>query len=97
MSKVYIGQTSLRLKLTTGVDITGATSLLIKFKRPTLTTGSWTAHAYDETNGIIYYDFSATTELNVAGKWVVWAYATFSDGRSAAGEPYKFRVYEEGT
>lgn len=96
MSKIYVGQSSLRLKLTTGVDITGATTLQIKYKKPNGATGEWTALEYDETNGVIYYDFAAN-ELDVSGRWIVWAYVIFSDGRDAPGEPYKFRVYEEGT
>jgi hypothetical protein len=97
MGKVYVNQTSLRLKLTTSVDITDTPTLQIKYIKPDgVTTGTWTATAWDETNGIIYHDFS-TDELDTAGRWIVWAYVVFDDGRAAPGEPYKFRVYEEGT
>jgi len=96
MGKIYLNQSSLRLKLVTGVDITGASVTQIKYKKPDgETTGTFTATVEDAGAGSIYYDF-ADDELDQAGNWLFWAFITFSDGRSAPGEPVRVTVYEEG-
>ena len=92
---IFRNQTSLRVKLTTNVDITGATALKIKYRKPSGDTGEWTATSEDNSTGIIYYDIQAG-DINESGNWVMWAYVTFSDSRSAPGEIVKVKVYEEG-
>ena len=96
MSTIFVNQSKLRLQLTTGVDITDATSLLIKYKKPDGTAGSWTATSSDDDTGVIYYDFT-DGELSASGVWTFWAYITFSDGRVAPGEKLTIRVKTEGT
>ena len=50
MGKIYLNQDSLRIQLTTEVDITGATVTQIKYKKPvsgdTDEVGSWTFWYY---------------------------------------------------
>lgn len=95
MGKIYLNQSSLRIQLTTNVDITGATSTLIKYKKPSGSTGSWIASIEAAGDGIIYYDLTGT-ELDETGTWTLWAHVTFSDTRVAPGEPVKMIVYTEG-
>jgi hypothetical protein len=95
MSKLYEDQTSLRIRLTTSVDITGATCK-VKYKKPGGTTGSWTGTIESTSLGIFYYDLTALTPLDEAGDWTFWAYVTFSDLRVAAGKPFIVTVYAEG-
>ena len=95
MGKVYLNQSSLRIQLTTNVDITGATETLIKYKKPSGTTGQWTAQVEAAGDGIIYYDLTGT-ELDEIDTWTLWAYVTFSDDRVAPGEPVKMIVHTEG-
>jgi hypothetical protein len=98
MGKVYVNQDSLRIRLTTSVDITGATSLQIRYKKPSGSTSQVTATSEDDADGIIYYDLpQGSTLLDEAGDWLFWAYVTFSDNRSAPGEPARVHVYEAGT
>jgi hypothetical protein len=92
---IFRNQTSLRIKLTTNVDITGSTVRQIKYRKPSGQTGNWTALSEDDALGIIYYDVQ-TGDINESGNWVIWAYVTFSDSRSAPGEIIKVKVYEEG-
>jgi hypothetical protein len=92
---IFKNQSSLKITLTTNVNITGALSRLIKYIKPDGSTGSWTATAGTLLTGEIYYDFIGT-ELNVIGTWIVWAYVTFADGRSAPGTPAEFEVRTEG-
>ncbi len=95
--KIYLNQTALRIKLDTGADISGASALLIKYTKPDGTTsGSWVAIQFAAGSTIIYYDLS-TAVIDVIGEWVVWAHVTFADGRVAAGDPFVFEVYMEGT
>jgi len=97
MGKIYLNQSSLRIQLTTNVDITGATAQVIKYKKPDTdeTEGEWTALIEADGDGIIYYDLTGT-ELDVAGTWTLWAFVTFSDARTAPGEPVKVTVHTEG-
>ena len=43
MGKIYQGQTDLTIALSTEKDLSGATSLKIKFKKPDGISGEWTA------------------------------------------------------
>jgi len=95
MGKIYLNQSSLRIQLTTNVDITGATEQVIKYIKPDATTGEWVATIEADGDGIIYYDLTGT-ELDVAGTWTLWAFVTFSDARTAPGEPVKVTVHTEG-
>lgn len=96
MGKIYQNQSSLRITATTGVDISGATALAIKYRKPSGTEGSWTATESDATEGIIYYDLVDENDLDEVGAWAIWGHVTFSDGRSAPGEPFTLTVKEEG-
>ncbi len=96
MGKIYKNQTALYIQVTTGVDITGATSTLIQYRKPSGAEDSWSAEIVDAENGIIKYaDFSANT-LNESGWWTFWADITFSTGLRGIGESFKIYVYEEG-
>jgi len=86
MSNIFVGQSALRIQLTTGQVITGALSLKIQYKNPAGTTGEWTATSGGDLTGIIYKDLAVATDLSVAGTWKFWAYVKFSDGREAYGD-----------
>lgn len=96
MSKIYETNDKLRLTVTTNINITDALVTLIKYKKPDGTTGAYTALVSDAVNGVIYYDLPTDGELDMEGTWHFWAFVTFSDGRSAAGEVHKHVIYEEG-
>ena len=95
MSKIYLEQSALRIKLTAGVDITGALEKEIRYRKPNGTEGAWTAEESVAATGVIYYDLTGT-ELDAAGIWKFWAYIKFSDSRSAVGEAVQQQVYIEG-
>ncbi len=94
MGKIYVNQSSLKIILNTGVDLTTATTLQMGYKKPDDTVGYWTAQIQG-TEGI-YYNF-VNDELNLVGTWAFWAYITFSDLRKAPSEPVNIKVYEQGT
>jgi len=96
LSKVYKYQSALRIELTAGVDITGATIKRIKYKKPSGVEGYWDASVSDASTGVIYYDVALQTEIDESGEWIFWAYITFADGRSAPGEVVKHNFFVEG-
>ena len=93
---IFKDQTSLRIRLTTSVDITSASVLRVKYRKPSGTLSYFTATEEIALTGVIYYDF-ATDDLDESGVWTFWAFVTFSDGRSADGEAINVQVYEPGT
>jgi len=96
MGKIYRGQTKLRIQVTASQNITGATELLVKYKKPNGVFGSWPGTASNDTNGVIYKDVTLATTLDQSGRWETWSGVTFSDGGYAPGEAVEMMVYEEG-
>ena len=97
MEKYYQYQSWLRIIRTAYVDISGGGDLKIKYEKPSGATGEWTAIV---TNALIaegYYDVVDATILDELGIWKIWAYATNSAGKSAAGKVTLFEVIAEGT
>jgi len=92
----FVGQTEGRVQATASVDITGATSRLIKYIKPNGVTGQWAAVASALTTGVVYYDIAQATTLDIAGDWKCWAWVTFSSGNSAPGKSFIMEVKEEG-
>ena len=93
MGKIYKNQTSLRIKLTTGVDITDAKTLQIKYIKPEGDTGTLTATENTAATGIIHYDIKTTdTWFDESGDWEFYAYVVFSDDRFARGESVLVKV-----
>lgn len=92
MSKVYINQTNLTISLDTGETLTNVTTALIKYKKPDGTSGQWTATASGQS---VSYAVSAGN-LNVSGRWTIWAHITFANGKTSIGEPSVLTVYQEG-
>lgn len=86
MSNIYVGQYSLRIKLTCGQEITSAASLGIGYKKPDGTIGRWSGTSSDDATGEIYYDLESSSNLDQAGLWHFWAYVEFSDNREANGD-----------
>lgn len=95
--KIYKNQTALRIRLKTGIDLTDATTVYIKYIKPeTQTAGQWTAVIDgDASAGIIYFDITLTTQIDEEGVWKWWSYVVFNDGREAPGEMVEERVYPE--
>jgi hypothetical protein len=100
MSKIFKNQTYLRIKLTTGVDITGALDLRIYYRKPvSKEIGYVTAASLDNAEGILFYDIlpgdsGGSDFLDEVGKWKFWAYVEFSDSRVARGETVLQEIYE---
>ena len=93
MGKIYKNQTALRIELDTNIDLSDASSALIKYKKPSGTTGSFTATITGEK---VYYDIVSSSDLDEDGTWTFWSYVTFTSGTVAPGEAVSVKVYNEG-
>lgn len=96
MIVVYQHQSALRFRVAMDADISDATSVAIRFRKPSGAQGEWAANIEDPINGVIYYDVISPETLDEIGVWRIWPYITFSDGRSAPGTPLRVAVLPEG-
>jgi len=95
MAIYIVGQSNLRIILETDVNLSTNDTLLIKYKNPEGTTGSWSATISTDTSKI-YYDVVSTTDINIAGKWYFWAHATFADATVGKGAAASQTFIKEG-
>ena len=95
MGKIYVGQTAIKFEVDVATDVTGATCL-IKYKKPSGEEASWPAVITDAANGVFVGEPASADDLAQAGRYVIWGYVTFADGKSAAGEPEEYMIYPEG-
>jgi len=95
MAKIFKGQTALRITLKTFTDLEGATSAAIKYRKPDGSTGELAAAVGDTAKGVIFHEV-IEGELDASGWWAFWAFVTFADGRTAAGETAKVYIWDEG-
>jgi hypothetical protein len=91
MKKIYNTQ-FFRLFISTGIDLSQASSLKIIYKSPDKTSGEWPATIDPTDNTRMFYDSSALVK---SGKWVIYAKATFSQG-TISGDVANIIVVEEG-
>jgi hypothetical protein len=95
MSKIFDGQTSLRIKVKTFTALTEAVSSIIKFKKPDGSSGYFNASITNDLDGVILHE-CIEGDIDQSGWWSFWAFVEFEDGRTAAGEVEKVFVWEEG-
>ena len=95
MGRIIKGQTALRITLKTFSDLNDAVSAMIKYRKPNGKTGEFAAAFGDREKGVIFRE-CIEGDIDVSGWWAFWAFVTFSDGRTAAGQAAKVFVWEEG-
>jgi len=95
MKRIFKGQSALRIVLKTFIDLEGIENAVIRYCKPNRKTGELNAGISDAAKGLIFHE-CLEGELDVSGWWVFWAFVTFSDGRTAAGEAAKVYVWDEG-
>jgi hypothetical protein len=94
-SKIYKGQSALRITLNTFTDLEGIISAVIKYRKPDGSTGEFNVGVGDTAQGVIFHE-CIEGEIDMAGWWSFWAFITFGDERTAAGETAKVFVWSEG-
>jgi len=95
MSKIFKGQTALRITLKTFTDLEDAFSAVIKYRKPNGIKGEFQAAIGNVEKGVIFHE-CIEGEIDVSGWWTIWAFVTFADGRTAAGEAAKVYIWHEG-
>jgi hypothetical protein len=95
MGRIFKGQSALRITIKTFTDLEGITSAVIKYRKPDGSAGELSAGVGDTAKGVIFHE-CIEGEIDMAGWWVFWAFITFGDGRTAAGETVKVYVWKEG-
>jgi hypothetical protein len=95
MGKIFKGQSALRITLKTFCDLEGIENAVIKYRKPNNKTGEFAAAVGDIAKGVIFHEV-IEGELDFSGWWVFWAFITFADGRTAAGEAAKVYIWQEG-
>ncbi|AEF84090.1 hypothetical protein TREPR_2050 [Treponema primitia ZAS-2] len=96
MNRIYRGQSALRITVKTFTDLEGCLSAAIKYRKPDGSTGSFTAGVGDVARGVIFHE-CLEEEIDKVGWWSLWAFITFADGRTAAGETVRVFVWQEGS
>jgi hypothetical protein len=81
--------------LKTFTDLEGCISAVIKYRKPDGKTGEFSAAVGDLARGVIFHE-CIEGEIDASGWWAFWAFVTFVDERTAAGEAAKVYVYHEG-
>ena len=95
MGKIFVKQSALRITLKTFCDLEGCISAAIRFCKPNGSPGEFAAAVSDMAKGVISHE-CIEGEIDVSGWWAFWAFVTFADGRTAAGEAAKVYVWKEG-
>ena len=93
--KIFKGQSALRITLRTFTDLDSVESVCIRFCKPDGSVGEFPAGISDAVNGLVFYE-CVEGDIDASGWWAFWAFVTFADGRSAAGEAARVFVWEEG-
>jgi hypothetical protein len=100
MGRIFKGQSALRITLKTFIDLEGVTSAAIRYRKPNGKTGEFAAAIASEADtgamkGVIFHE-CIEGDIDISGWWSFWAFITFADGRTAAGQTAKVFVWQEG-
>ena len=95
MGRIFKGQSALRITLKTFVDLEGIESAVIRYRKPNGKSGEFGAAVGDTVKGVIFHE-CIEGDIDLSGWWAFWAFITFHDGRTAAGQTAKVYVWNEG-
>ena len=96
MGRIFVNQSALRITLKTFCDLEDVISSAIKYRKPNGKEGELAAFVADTAKGVISHE-CVEGELDLSGWWSFWAFITFSDGRTAAGETAKVYIWKQGS
>jgi hypothetical protein len=91
LGKVYKNSVGVDIIVSTGIDLTNATSTVFRVRKPSETEVTWNATVVDATNGILRYT-TTTNDLNEAGVYYLQPLVTFTN-RILYGKTATFEVY----
>lgn len=93
-NNLHVGEIGVTLKLDTGLDLTGATTLQILAQNPSKQKKTWTASdSGTPTDGIVQYD-TVSGDLDIAGNWRFQA-KVVTGGKTYLGDVAELQIYKE--
>jgi len=95
MGRVFKGQSALRITLKTFTNLGGIEKAEIKYRKPNKREGILSAGISDAEQGVIFHE-CIEGDIDMSGWWAFWAFITFADGRTAAGQAAKVYIWQEG-
>ena len=95
MGRIFKGQSALRITIRTYIDLEGIENAVVKYRKPNGKYGEFSAAVGDAAKGVILHE-CIEGDLDLSGWWSFWAFITFADGRTAAGEAAKVYIWSEG-
>ena len=95
MGRIFKGQSALRITVKTFCDLEGIENAVIKYRKPNGKKGEFVAAVGDTEKGVIFHE-CIEGDIDASGWWAFWAFITFADGRTAAGETAKVFIWNEG-
>ena len=93
--RVFKDQSALRITLKTFIDLEGIKNAVIRYRKPNGKYGEFSAAVGDTANGVIFHE-CIERDMDISGWWSFWAFVTFADGRTAAGQTAKVYIWREG-
>jgi hypothetical protein len=96
MGRIFKGQSALRITVKTFTGLEGIVSAVVRWLKPDGSAREFSAGVVDAAKGVIFHE-CIEGDLDMAGWWKFWAFITFSDGRTAAGETAKVFIWHEGS
>lgn len=94
---IGIGQDALQIEAPTGLDMSTAQSVHIKYRKPSDVEGILNGTVSGTDNTIIVYTFLLDDPLlDEYGTWWFWPYYVAADGRAADGKPDSVKINKVG-
>jgi hypothetical protein len=91
--KIYEGDVGVKFIVTTGIDLTDATKMQIKVTKGDLTAATWTGTISSTDPQAIEYT-SIDNDLNVSGKYKMYAYVEKGSASKHSGTVFVVQVYD---
>jgi hypothetical protein len=89
LDKVYAGDVGTKIRLDSGSNISAATTLKIKYKKPDGSTGEWTAVLEGTTQA---YYITQVNDLDQRGKWELQLFVVLPTW-TGHGETCELQIY----
>jgi hypothetical protein len=93
--RIFKGQSAIRITLVTFIDLEGIDKAVIKYRKPSGKSGEFSTAVGNTEKGTIFHE-CIEGDIDISGWWSFWAFITFADGRTAAGQVAKVYIWKEG-
>lgn len=92
--KIFVGDIGVTFRVYAGIDISNATSIVMRVKKPNSALVAWTATVAEDNN---YYAVYKTVEddLDLEGDWLLSLEVTTPTIDLIKGESAEFKVYTQ--